>query len=120
MSISSITIRLDFSEGSPSGLSSSVSLQGEAPTPMSGVGSGLVGVTQAGLPTPLPLASLAAAAAQAAPTPMSGIGGMSVTMNAPPVPSPDITSTRASGMTDDVPRPEGEPAAVKKKSAGEN
>lgn len=113
MLIPSITIRLDFGEGTSSGLSSGISLQGSAPTPMSGIGSGLTGVTQADLPTPLPFASIAAAAAQgSAPTPMLGIGGMSASMNAPPVPSLDIANTRASGMTDDMPRPEGKPEGV--------
>ena len=120
MSIPSITLRLDFGEGSSSGVSGGISLQGEAPTPM-GFGSGLAGVTQADLPTPLPFASIAAAAAQgSAPTPMSGIGGMSAAMNAPPVPSLDIASARVSGMTDDMPRPEGEPEVVKKKPTGKN
>ena len=111
MLIPSITLRLDFGEGSlsgVSGVSGGISLQGEVPTPM-GFGSGLAGVTQVGLPTPL--ASMAEAAAQGtAPTPMAGIGGMSAAIEAPPVPSPDImSSARASGMTDDMPRPEGEP-----------
>ena len=153
MLIPSITLRLDFGEGSLSDGSGGISLQGEVPTPM-GFGSGLAGVTQVGLPTPLasiagataqdtaptpmgfgsglagvtqvglptPLASIAEAAAQGtAPTPMAGIRGMSAAMEAPPVPSPDImSSARASGMTDDMPRPEGEPEVVKKELAGKN
>lgn len=114
MSIPSITIRLDFGEGSVSGVSGvsgGISLQGEAPTPM-GFGSGLAGVTQADLPTPF--AGIAAAATQdSPPTPMSGMGGVNAAMTELPVPSMDIASAHASsGLTDDVPRPEGEPEAV--------
>ncbi len=114
MSIPSITIRLDFGEGVSSGVSSGVSLQGVAPTP-TGFGSGVAGVTQGDLPTPFASMAAAAAAGQdSAPTPMSGVGGVSAAMSAPPVPSPDIASARASGMTGDMPHPEGEPEAVKK------
>jgi hypothetical protein len=122
MSIPTITIRLDFGEGSSSGLSSKISLQGEVPTPMSDLaGAGLTDVTQAELPTPLSLGSIATAAAHqgSVPTPMADIGvGISAAMSVPPVPSLDI-STFASGMTDDIPHPEGEPVVVKEGSPDE-
>lgn len=112
MSIPSITLRLDFGEGSSSSVASGISLQGEAPTPM-GFGSSLAGVTQTSLPTPI--AGISASAAQdAAPTPMAGIGAVNAAMETPPVPSLDLGSTQVSGMTGDIPRPEGEPEAVKK------
>ena len=120
MLIPSITLRLDFGDGTMSGVSSGISLQGEVPTPMSGIGgmsaamtvppvpmefgSGLPGATQAGPPTPF------LSTAGLVPPPMSGIGGMSAAMTVPPVPSPDIvTIASASGMTAEIPRPEGEP-----------
>lgn len=120
MLIPSITLRLDFGEGAMSGVSSGILLQGEVPTPMSDIGgmsaaktappvpmefgSGLAGATQAGPPTPF------VSTAGLVPPPMSGIGGMSAAMTAPPVPSPDIvTIASASGMTAEIPRPEGEP-----------
>jgi hypothetical protein len=127
MSIPSITIRLDFGEGISSGVSRGISLQGEAPTPMD-FRSDLAGVTQADLPTPF--ASITAATTQdVAPTPMSGIEGesaammtppvpsldiASAAMMTPPVPSLDIASASASGMPEDMPRPEGEPEASRK------
>lgn len=131
MSIPSITIRLDFGEGISSGISHGITLQGEIPTPM-GSGSGLAGVTNAEPPTPF--VNIAAAPAQGSvPTPMPGIGGMSAAMTAPPEPSlaiggmsaamtapPEpslaIANARTSGVTDDMPHPEGHPEAAKKQS----
>lgn len=49
---------------------------------------------------------------------MVGIGGMSAAMNPPPEPSVNIGITGSSGMSDGMPRPEGEPEAAKKPTSG--
>jgi hypothetical protein len=119
MSIPSITIRLDFGDGAQAGVIGGASLQqGMAPSP-TGLGSGLAGVTQTILPTPL-AGTAAAAAQELVPTPMSGmagapisgIAGMGPAIGALPMPSLDVVAARAVGVAD-VPRPEGEPDAVR-------
>lgn len=112
MSIPSITIRLDFGDGSSAGVAGGMSLQGNVPTPVD-FGSSWAGAAQVNLPTPF-TSSAAMAAQDVAPTPMSGIGGMSVAMNSAPEPSLDIARAGFTGMADVMPHPEGEPEAAKK------
>ena len=125
MSIPSITLRLDFGESVNSGVTAAISQQGEPPTPM-GLMPSSTHVAHAALSAPS-TRSADTAVRDSAPAPLAGMDiqtdapqpsaevvRMSAALNAPPVPSLDVASALAVGMIDDLPRPEGEPGAVKK------
>jgi len=116
MSITSITIRLDIGDGNSSTMAGGVSLDGQAPSPMS-FASGTATMSQEDAPTPS--TSIALSSDQdTAPTPMSGAGGMAVLISEPPAPSADMANTGSAASGDQTPpEPEGEPVGAKKAPA---
>jgi hypothetical protein len=118
MSLPSITLRLDFgdTDSGSSGISNSVSLQSDAPTPV-GFASNVSATTLNAIPSPSLTATAVGGGQETVPTPMFGIGGTIATaVSVSPTPSLELTSAHRFGSSDDTPSPEGDPTAVSKKN----